>query len=38
MPPLPPPKRIVWRLQALAEGDLSERVRQRAAELVPQPG
>jgi hypothetical protein len=27
-------KRIIWRLQALAEGDLSERARQRAAELV----
>ena len=27
-------KRIVWRLQALAEGDLSERARQRAAELA----
>ena len=27
-------KRIVWRLQALAEGDLSERARRRAAELV----
>jgi hypothetical protein len=27
-------KRIAWRLQALAEGDLSERARQRAAELV----
>ena len=27
-------KRIVWRLQALAEGDLSERTRQRAAELA----
>jgi Protein of unknown function (DUF2924) len=26
-------KRIAWRLQALAEGDLSERARQRAAEL-----
>ena len=26
-------KRIVWRLQALAEGDLSERARRRAAEL-----
>ncbi len=39
-------KRICWRVQALAEGDLSERARQRAAELandadlrvtVPQP-
>jgi hypothetical protein len=27
-------KRIVWRLQSLAEGDLSERARQRAAELA----
>jgi hypothetical protein len=27
-------KRIAWRLQALAEGDLSERSRQRAAELA----
>ena len=27
-------KRIVWRLQALAEGDLSERARKRAAELA----
>ena len=27
-------KRIVWRLQALAEGDLSERARQRAVELA----
>jgi hypothetical protein len=27
-------KRIAWRLQALAEGDLSERARQRAAALV----
>jgi Protein of unknown function (DUF2924) len=27
-------KRIAWRLQALAEGDLSERGRQRAAELA----
>src|SRR5262249_24017997 len=27
-------KRIVWRLKALAEGDLSERARQRAAELA----
>jgi hypothetical protein len=26
-------KRIAWRLQALAEGDLSERARQRALEL-----
>ena len=27
-------KRIVWRMQALDEGDLSERARRRAAELV----
>src|SRR5580692_2362387 len=27
-------KRIAWRIQALAEGDLSERARQRAAELA----
>jgi hypothetical protein len=27
-------KRIVWRVQVLAEGDLSERARQRAAELA----
>src|SRR5689334_14711337 len=27
-------KRLAWRLQALAEGDLSERARQRAAELA----
>jgi hypothetical protein len=27
-------KRIAWRLQALAEGDLTERARQRAAELI----
>ncbi len=27
-------KRIAWRLQALAEGNLSERARQRAAELI----
>jgi hypothetical protein len=27
-------KKIIWRLQALAEGDLSERARQRAAELA----
>jgi hypothetical protein len=27
-------KRIIWRLQALAEGDLSERARQRAAQLA----
>ena len=27
-------KRLAWRLQALAEGDLSHRARQRAAELV----
>jgi hypothetical protein len=27
-------KRIAWRLQALAQGDLSERARQRASELA----
>src|SRR6476619_2697730 len=27
-------KRIAWRLQALAEGDLSERARRRAGELA----
>src|SRR5207249_4312030 len=27
-------RRIAWRLQALAEGDLSERARHRAAELA----
>jgi hypothetical protein len=27
-------KRIVWRMQALAEGDLTERARQRAVELA----
>jgi hypothetical protein len=27
-------RRIAWRLQALAEGDLSERARQRAAEMA----
>jgi hypothetical protein len=27
-------RRLIWRLQALAEGDLSERARQRAAELA----
>ena len=27
-------KRIAWRLQSLVEGDLSERARQRAAELA----
>src|SRR5215813_6444186 len=27
-------KRIAWRLQALAEGDLSERARKRASELA----
>jgi hypothetical protein len=27
-------KRIAWRLQAVAEGDLSDRTRQRAAELA----
>src|SRR5262249_58299392 len=27
-------KRLAWRIQALAEGDLSERARRRAAELA----
>jgi hypothetical protein len=27
-------KRIIWRLQALAEGDITERARRRAAELA----
>src|SRR5215218_2115081 len=27
-------KRIAWRLQAMSEGDLSERARKRAAELA----
>src|SRR6186997_2008429 len=27
-------KRLAWRLQALSEGDLSERAKQRAAELA----
>ncbi len=27
-------KRIIWRMQALVEGDISERARQRAAELA----
>ncbi|HEY1067609.1 MAG TPA: DUF2924 domain-containing protein [Pirellulales bacterium] len=27
-------KRIIWRMQALAEGDLTERAKQRAAELA----
>ena len=27
-------RRIAWKLQALAEGDLSERARQRAAEIA----
>jgi hypothetical protein len=27
-------KRIIWRLQSLAEGDLSERARRRAAEIA----
>ena len=31
-------KRIAWRLQALAEGDLSERARKRAAELANDAG
>src|SRR5262249_61344224 len=30
-------KRLAWRLQALAEGDLSERARRRAAGLAPDP-
>src|SRR5260370_18047585 len=30
-------KRIAWRLQALAEGGLSERARQRVAELANDP-
>jgi hypothetical protein len=30
-------KRIAWRLQALAEGGLSERARQRAADLPATP-
>src|SRR4051812_16002529 len=30
-------RRIAWRLQARAEGDLSERARQRAAELPTMP-
>lgn len=31
-------KRIAWRLQALAEGDLTERARRRAQELARDPG
>ena len=31
-------RRIAWRLQALAEGDLSERAKARAAELVRRAG
>jgi Protein of unknown function (DUF2924) len=31
-------KRIAWRMQALAEGDLSERARQRAEELARDAG
>ena len=27
-------RRVIWRMQALAEGDISERARQRAAELA----
>jgi hypothetical protein len=27
-------RKIAWRMQALAEGDLSERARRRAAELA----
>ena len=30
-------RRIAWRMQALAEGDLSERARQRALELAADP-
>jgi len=30
-------RRIAWRLQAAAEGDLTERARQRAAELMADP-
>jgi len=30
-------RRIAWRLQALAEGDLSERAKQRARELAADP-
>ena len=30
-------RKIAWRIQALAEGDLSERARQRAAELARDP-
>ena len=30
-------KRIAWRLQALAEGSLSERARKRAADLADDP-
>ncbi|HEV3436990.1 MAG TPA: DUF2924 domain-containing protein [Gemmata sp.] len=30
-------RRIAWRLQALAEGDLSERARARAVELAGTP-
>jgi hypothetical protein len=30
-------KRIAWRIQALAEGDLSERARRRAEELANEP-
>ena len=30
-------RRIAWRLQAVAEGDLSERARQRALELAADP-
>ena len=31
-------RRIAWRLQALAEGDLSERAKARAAELAGDAG
>ena len=30
-------RKIAWRLQALAEGDLSKRARRRAAELADMP-
>ena len=30
-------RRIAWRIQSLAEGDLSERTRRRAAELLRRP-
>jgi hypothetical protein len=31
-------KRIIWRLQSLADGDLSERARRRAVELANDAG